>query len=33
VPVRAEGSTVWDQNGKDYIDFAGGIAVNALGPF
>lgn len=31
VPVRAEGSTVWDQNGKDYIDFAGGIAVNALG--
>lgn len=31
IPVRAEGSTVWDQNGKDYIDFAGGIAVNALG--
>ncbi|TPE19296.1 aspartate aminotransferase family protein [Pantoea vagans] len=31
VPVRAEGSTVWDQNGKDYVDFAGGIAVNALG--
>jgi len=31
VPVRAEGSTVWDQQGKDYIDFAGGIAVNALG--
>ncbi|MDE1187457.1 MAG: aspartate aminotransferase family protein [Pantoea sp.] len=31
VPVRAEGSTLWDQQGKDYIDFAGGIAVNALG--
>lgn len=31
VPVRASGSTLWDQNGKEYIDFAGGIAVNALG--
>lgn len=31
IPVRAEGSTLWDQQGKDYIDFAGGIAVNALG--
>ncbi|WP_312836825.1 aspartate aminotransferase family protein [Pantoea sp.] len=31
IPVRAEASTVWDQAGKDYIDFAGGIAVNALG--
>lgn len=31
VPVRAEGSTLWDQTGKSYIDFAGGIAVNALG--
>lgn len=31
VPDRAEGSMLWDQNGKDYIDFAGGIAVNALG--
>ena len=31
VPVRAEGSTLWDQEGKSYIDFAGGIAVNALG--
>ncbi|RWR03475.1 acetylornithine aminotransferase [[Pantoea] beijingensis] len=31
IPVRAEGSTLWDQNDKDYIDFAGGIAVNALG--
>ncbi|WP_034947561.1 aspartate aminotransferase family protein [Erwinia oleae] len=31
VPVRAQGSTLWDQQGKSYIDFAGGIAVNALG--
>ncbi|EKY3225045.1 succinylornithine/acetylornithine transaminase [Cronobacter dublinensis] len=31
IPVRAEGSTLWDQDGKEYIDFAGGIAVNALG--
>lgn len=31
VPDRAEGSRLWDQNGKEYIDFAGGIAVNALG--
>ncbi|EKM7174299.1 aspartate aminotransferase family protein [Cronobacter sakazakii] len=31
IPVRAEGSTLWDQEGKEYIDFAGGIAVNALG--
>ncbi len=31
VPVRGEGSSVWDQEGNKYIDFAGGIAVNALG--
>jgi succinylornithine aminotransferase len=31
IPVRAQGSWIWDQAGKDYIDFAGGIAVNALG--
>ena len=31
VPVRGEGSRVWDQTGKEYLDFAGGIAVNALG--
>ena len=31
VPVRGEGSKVWDQEGNEYIDFAGGIAVNALG--
>lgn len=31
IPVRGEGSRVWDQQGKEYIDFAGGIAVLALG--
>lgn len=27
--VRGEGSRLWDQAEKEYIDFAGGIAVNA----
>lgn len=31
IVVRGEGATLWDQAGKSYIDFAGGIAVNALG--
>lgn len=31
IPVKGKGSRVWDQNGNEYIDFAGGIAVNALG--
>lgn len=31
IPVRGSGSRVWDQQGREYIDFAGGIAVNALG--
>lgn len=31
VLVRGEGSRIWDQNDKEYIDFAGGIAVNGLG--
>lgn len=31
VLVRGDGSWLWDQQGKDYVDFAGGIAVNALG--
>jgi succinylornithine transaminase family protein len=31
VPVRGRGSRVWDQEDNEYIDFAGGIAVNALG--
>jgi acetylornithine/N-succinyldiaminopimelate aminotransferase len=29
--VRGEGSRVWDEAGKDYLDFVGGIAVCALG--
>ncbi|WP_443076300.1 acetylornithine transaminase [Streptomyces sp. SP18ES09] len=29
--VRGEGSTVWDEEGRAYTDFTGGIAVNALG--
>lgn len=31
IPVRGEGSRLWDQQGREYIDLAGGIAVNALG--
>ncbi|WP_312483789.1 acetylornithine/succinyldiaminopimelate transaminase [Stutzerimonas nitrititolerans] len=31
VPVDGRGARVWDQDGTEYIDFAGGIAVNALG--
>ncbi|MFO7994574.1 MAG: aspartate aminotransferase family protein [Marinobacter sp.] len=31
VPVKGEGSHVWDQEGKEYIDLAGGIAVTCLG--
>ena len=31
VPVRGSGSRLWDQNDKEYIDFAGGIAVSCLG--
>ena len=29
--VRGEGCRVWDAAGKPYLDFASGIAVNALG--
>ncbi|MEU7576514.1 acetylornithine transaminase [Streptomyces sp. NPDC041068] len=29
--VRGEGSTVWDESGRAYTDFVGGIAVNTLG--
>ncbi|GAB7034630.1 acetylornithine transaminase [Streptomyces sp. NPDC021749] len=29
--VRGEGARVWDADGKEYLDFLGGIAVNALG--
>ena len=31
VPKKAQGSLVWDQDDKEYIDFGGGIAVNSLG--
>lgn len=31
VLVRGEGATVWDDQGKAYVDLLGGIAVNALG--
>jgi acetylornithine/N-succinyldiaminopimelate aminotransferase len=31
IPVRGKGSRVWDQQDKEYIDFAGGIAVSSLG--
>ncbi|MCL2658522.1 MAG: acetylornithine/succinyldiaminopimelate transaminase [Betaproteobacteria bacterium] len=31
IPVRGAGSRVWDQEGRDYIDFGGGIAVTCLG--
>ncbi|MBW1638287.1 MULTISPECIES: acetylornithine transaminase [Microbacterium] len=29
--VRGEGSSVWDADGRRYLDFLGGIAVNCLG--
>src|SRR5690242_10471535 len=31
IPVRGEGSRVWDQQGRLYIDFASGVAVSSLG--
>lgn len=31
MPERGLGSRVWDSGGREYIDLAGGIAVNALG--
>ncbi|HAS6308756.1 TPA: acetylornithine/succinylornithine family transaminase [Vibrio vulnificus] len=31
IPVKGQGSRIWDQNGNEYIDFAGGIAVSCLG--
>ena len=31
IPVKGLGSRVWDQTGREFIDFAGGIAVNCLG--
>ncbi|WDV50467.1 acetylornithine transaminase [Streptomyces coeruleorubidus] len=29
--VRGEGTKLWDADGRQYLDFVGGIAVNALG--
>ncbi|HOP10507.1 MAG TPA: aspartate aminotransferase family protein [Oscillospiraceae bacterium] len=29
--VKGKGSLVWDENGKEYIDMGGGIAVNTFG--
>ncbi|TET39122.1 MAG: aspartate aminotransferase family protein, partial [Dehalococcoidia bacterium] len=29
--VRGEGARVWDDKGKEYLDFVGGLAVNVLG--
>ncbi len=31
IPLEGKAAKLWDQNGKDYIDFGAGIAVNALG--
>ena len=31
IPVRGQGARIWDQNDKEYIDLACGIAVTALG--
>ena len=31
IPVRGKGSRLWDQQDREYVDLAGGIAVNALG--
>jgi len=31
VLVRGQGARVWDDNGREYLDFVGGLAVNSLG--
>ena len=31
VPVRGEGCRLWDADGREYLDFLGGVAVNNLG--
>ncbi|MDE1184570.1 aspartate aminotransferase family protein [Paraburkholderia sp.] len=31
IPTRGLGSRLWDTEGREYVDFAGGIAVTALG--
>jgi len=30
-PVRGEGARLWDADGREYLDFVSGIAVNSLG--
>ena len=30
-PVRGKKSILWDEEGNDYVDFGGGIAVTCLG--
>jgi len=29
--VKGKGAKVWDADGKEYLDFVGGLAVNSLG--
>ena len=29
--ARGRGTRVWDEEGREYLDFTSGIAVNALG--
>jgi succinylornithine transaminase family protein len=31
IPVRGQGARIWDQAGREYLDFACGIAVTGLG--
>ncbi|HTN34720.1 MAG TPA: aspartate aminotransferase family protein [Marinobacter sp.] len=31
IPVRGKGSRVWDQQGREFVDLQGGIAVTCLG--
>ncbi|QEM69447.1 acetylornithine transaminase [Geobacter sp. FeAm09] len=31
VPVKGEGCRLWDADGREYLDFLGGVAVNNLG--
>ena len=31
IPVRGEGSRIWDQQGQERVDLTGGIAVTSLG--
>ncbi|MDX1757014.1 MAG: aspartate aminotransferase family protein [Marinobacter sp.] len=31
IPVKGQGSRIWDQEGREFVDLAGGIAVTSLG--